>query len=205
MDKTPPAGRRHSGQTDLALILAPAGTKRVRVIPNGVSPRVGVGLAPNVPGPKAGEGQLVCQVCVWVTRRRSARRSVFGCDLTSGSPITYDQLTDGTMWAQGLFSLPAKITFLAPFGGASWPFVFLGRFFRQKKRNISFVVATPQGVKKESCRLAFHLSYSQNGGDNLQSRRQAQITAHGGDAGPGPKVGLDRMSESEANVLENSR
>lgn len=66
----------------------------------------------------------------------------------------------------------------------------------------------PQGVKKkkkEFCRLAFNLSYSQNGGDNLQSRRQTQITAHGGDAGPVPKVGLDRMSESEANVLENNR
>lgn len=59
-----------------------------------------------------------------ITRCRSARRSVFGCDLTSGSGITYDQLTDGIMWAQGLFSLPVKITFLAPFGGASWSFVF---------------------------------------------------------------------------------
>lgn len=38
--------------------------ERVGVIPNAVSPRLGVDLAPNVPGPKAGEEQLVCQVCV---------------------------------------------------------------------------------------------------------------------------------------------
>lgn len=113
---------------DLALILASAGIKHVGVTPNAVSPRLGVDPAPNVPGPGWGGAARVSGVRERIRRRRSARRSVFGCDLTSGSGITYDQLTDGIMWAQGLFSLPVKITCLAPLGGASWSFVFWGDF-----------------------------------------------------------------------------
>lgn len=32
------------------------------------------------------------------------KKSMFSYDLVSGSKITYDHLTDGIMWAQGLFS-----------------------------------------------------------------------------------------------------
>lgn len=59
-----------------------------------------------------------------IKRCQDARRTVLRCDLMSGSRITYDQLTDGIMWAQGLFSLPVKITFLAPFSSARWSFFF---------------------------------------------------------------------------------
>lgn len=49
-------------------------------------------------------------------------RTVFRYDLVSGSEITYDHLTDGIMWAQGLFSDSVKIMVLAPFNTASWSF-----------------------------------------------------------------------------------
>lgn len=49
-------------------------------------------------------------------------RTVFRYDLVSGSEITYDHLTDGIMWAQGLFSDSVKIIALAPFNIASWSF-----------------------------------------------------------------------------------
>ena len=48
--------------------------------------------------------------------------TVFKYDQASGGKMVYDHLTDGIMWAEGLFYDGVKIIVLAPLNNASWSF-----------------------------------------------------------------------------------